>query len=223
MANPTPEEIAAAQQQEADKQQQIPPQAPQGETPEELKERLAKTEKNYEELRAAFNRRDAEIAELRKNSTSSTDTDKAKIEDDRKYLNSLGYLTKDQVEEELNKREAEREEKRKKENQEASIKERAIKIAADMKEATAKFQFINEAELLEFMRTRNISVMEAAKLKYETEFEKLKTSPDAPVITDATGKGGMEPQEPLRNLRFKDRVGMAKAITETVKNAAAIK
>jgi hypothetical protein len=224
----TPEEVAAEQQTQANIEQQSsggtqtpPATPPAGESEAEAvrKEKLA-LEERYNNLVKDHTKKSQELADLKKSQATtvkypeSTNTDA--IDADRRYLNELGYLTREQVEAELTKRENDRENERK-------IRDRAENIRNDMKKATSEYKFINEDDLLNFMKARpGLSVTEAAKLKYEEEFDKLKnkTSPTAPE-TDNTGRGGVEP--PVRKLvKFSDRKGIGQAIAETARNVARI-
>lgn len=183
-----------------------------------LEEENRKIQANYEELRKTFNKRDEEIAELRKKRTEMNGGS-----DDTTYLKGLGFMSKEEVEAEIQRREDDRKKQDSELSRQRQIEERASAIKTEMEDLMKdeKHGFINKDDLLTYMKSKpGLMPKEAAKLKYEAEFDKLKSKNSGYVPeTDQPGKGGMEQGTPKKRIGFGNMNKLSESIRETVRDA----
>jgi len=176
-------------------------------------------QKRYDDLQKKFNERDTEISSLRRKVQESS-TENADDDANASYLKERGFMTADEFDRKMDERELRVSAMRTAQEQEQTIKQRAEQIRTEMDETTAKHPFVNRTELLQYMKGKpGLTVQEAAKLKYENEFEKVRNGAQG-VLSDFGGRGSAEePETQNLNASFKNRSGFFKRIDETLNNA----
>ena len=168
-------------QEEIDKLAGTP--APVADTPADQKpavvplEEFQKVEQQKAEVLQFAKRRDDEIRTLRKENEelkkkSELTPRKSEVIDDEeddfdRKLREKGYVPLSEVKETIQK--------------ESTVLELAKKNQQDMQELSEKYPFINQFDLLEFMKDRGrITVQEAVELKYKKELADFSSTPDIP-------------------------------------------
>lgn len=183
------------------------PEGTDNEIPAEIPEDPAELKKQNEEIRKLYNRRDDEIRELREKTKAKKDSEEGDDEPDMnrtnaEYLKKLGFVTKEEL------------------DSQKEIDQKAQDFRNQMDAAKAEYKFIDESQLFDFMKGKpGLTVVQAAKLKYEEEFSLLRSkgTQDIP----ETDKGGSHPlggSQKQKHVNFSDRAATSRSIAETLRN-----
>lgn len=189
-----------------------PEESPEGD-PKELAERAAVAEKRYKDLQAEYNRRDEEIRRLRKLEESKAgrgddDTPDVNVQN-ADYLKRLGFVSREDLDTEIERR--------------ISDRDKAREVVAGAREVAKEYPFVSFKDIIEdIKKVPGLSPLQAAKLRYEKEFDILKAKGTVEVPeTDKGGKAIEDVPKPKR-VTFGDRKSTSQAIAETLSSAGFI-